>query len=127
MTMRMQAGWLVLGVCLIAGCADDRIGRKAFTQAGVLDAATLDTLAIPEGFAREVSVNGVLAEQRDDGRVVLLRDATGGIRIVFPDSLPLPVGARLRVQGLLRRLDETALLEAEHWLYDSTAVPVRSP
>ena len=120
------AGWIT-GLILLAGCSSEPIGRKAFTDAGILNAAVLDTLTVPDGFAVEVSVGGVIAEKRDDGRMQLLRDATGGIRVVLPDSIALPVGARLLVQGLLRRLHETALIEAETWLYDSTAVPVRSP
>ena len=119
-------GWMV-GLIVLAGCSAEPIGRKAFTDAGILDAAVLDTLSVPDGFAVEVSVDGVIAEKRDDGRMIILRDATGGIRVALPDSLALPVGARLLVQGLLRRPHETALLEAETWLYDSTAVPVRSP
>ncbi|NNF57406.1 MAG: hypothetical protein HKN04_04120 [Rhodothermaceae bacterium] len=120
------AGWMA-GLIVLAGCSAEPIGRKAFTEAGVLDAAVLDTLTVPRGFAVEVSVDGVIADKRDDGRLLLLRDATGGVRVVLPDSLALPVGARLLVQGLLRRPRGTALLEAETWLYDSTAVPVRSP
>ena len=122
-------GWarLLAGFMLLMGCHDAPIGRKAFTADGVFDAATLDTLFVLDGFAREVSVGGVIAEKREDGRMVLLRDASGGIRVVLPDSLPLPVGTRLLVQGLLRRPHGLPLVEAELWLYDSTAVPVRSP
>ena len=62
---------------------------------------------------------------------IVIEDATGMLRVVLPDTLSalpgVPVGTRFLAQGLLRQTPEGPVVDAREWLYDSTAVPVRSP
>ena len=122
MSRREAAG---LALLLVLGCREAPEERKLLPPERVADAAGLDSLARLGGV--EVSVSGRVAEA-PDGRSVLLDDGTGRVRVVLPDTVRVPVGTRFFAQGLLRRDDgEGVYVEALEWLYDSTAVPVRSP
>ena len=116
-----------LALLLLLGCREAPTERKRLPPERVVDAAALDTLAGERPV--EVSVSGTVAES-PSGRVFILDDGTGRVRVVMPDTVRVAVGTRFLVQGLLRRGDDEdggPYLEAEEWLYDSTAVPVRSP
>jgi len=116
-----------LALLLALGCREEPAERKVMPLDGVADAAALDTLAGERPV--EVSVSGRVAEP-PDGRHVLLDDGTGLARVVLPDTVEVPVGARFAARGLLRREDGAAggvFVEAEEWLYDSAAALGRSP
>lgn len=120
--MRYAALLLAL---LASGCrTDDTLpdapGEIDLTATTV---SALDSLARRGG---QVSVNGRVTDQRQGERVVTLDDGTGLVRVELPEALPMIVGQRLFVQGTLRQVDGSPVLEAAEWLYDSTAVSVRS-
>lgn len=120
-----------LALLLLLGCREAPQERKLLPPSRVVDAAALDTLAGDRPV--EVSVSGTVAEA-PEGPSVVLDDGTGRVRVVLPDTVRVPVGTRFAAQGLLRREGRRGdggpagvFVEAEAWLYDSTAVPVRSP
>jgi hypothetical protein len=116
-----------LALLVLLGCRGEPTERKLLPPERVVDAAALDSLAGERPV--EVSVSGRVAEA-PDGRSVLLDDGTGLVRVVLPDTVRVAVGTRFLAQGLLRREAGDAggvYVEAEAWLYDSTAAPVRSP
>lgn len=71
-----------------------------------------------------VSVGGTVLEQ--DGRRIVLHDVEGPIHVETPESLPLLTGQRLLVTGSVTRDGDMRLVRATEWLYDSSAVVVRS-
>ncbi len=74
----------------------------------------------------EVSVNGRVLDQTAGTPTLVLDDGTGLIRVAMPETPPGLVGHRLFVRGTVTEADGQPLLEAIEWLYDSTAVSVRS-
>lgn len=116
----MSARHLALGIVLTLAACRPTPERKLpdFDQAQPI--ATLDSL-----FGREVSVSGIVADAHD-GTHVPLDDGTGRVTVALPEPAPLPVGTRLLAQGVVQETSEGPVVEAELWLYDSTAVPVRS-
>ena len=83
--------------------------------------AALDSLA-----GGEVSVNGRVLDQVSGERTLVLDDGTGLIRVAMPETPPSLVGHRLFVRGTVEERSGKPVLEAVEWLYDSTAVSVRS-
>ncbi len=116
----------LVGLLGLVACRSEPAPRKLPAFDGAVEVTALDTFTLHEDRDVFVGVSGVVAEAHD-GRVIPLRDATGSVRVVVPDSVGLPVGTRFQARGALRRDAEGRLVEAHEWLYDSTAVPVRSP
>jgi hypothetical protein len=117
---------LVLPLCLVflvAGCNRDADGPADTVASGLAPTtvSALDSLA--EGI---VSINGRVVDQQAGARTLVLDDGTGLVRVDLPEALPVLVGRRLFVQGSLRREEGGPVLDAQEWLYDSTAVSVRS-
>ncbi len=110
---------------LLVGCKRDAVTVTG-TDAFDLTTTTVSALDSLAGSDVQVSVNGQVVDQREGERVITLDDGTGLVRVELPETLPMIVGQRLFVQGTLRREDGHPVLEAVEWLYDSTAVSVRS-
>jgi hypothetical protein len=83
----------------------------------------LDGLAEDAG---PVSVSGVVLEQHDEGRLLLVDDGTGLVFVRLPEPTPMIAGLYLSAWGPVERDGERFTVRATEWLYDSTAVPVRS-
>ncbi|MEM1043441.1 MAG: hypothetical protein AAGI91_12530 [Bacteroidota bacterium] len=83
--------------------------------------AGLDSLA-----GAEVSVSGRVLDQPAGTRTLVLDDGTALIRVTLPETPPGLVGHRLFVRGTVSEDGGEPFLDAEEWLYDSTAVSVRS-
>jgi hypothetical protein len=113
---------LILFAVLFVGCERDDapIDDLIDTDSAPTTVSALDTLS------GEVSINGRVIDQRAGTRTLVLDDGTGLVRVELPETLPILVGQRLFVQGTLRQEDGAPVLDAEEWLYDSTAVSVRS-
>lgn len=111
---------LALGMMLALAACRPAPERKLPSFDRAQPIAALDSLA-----GREVSVSGVVADPHD-GTHLPLDDGTGRVTVALPEPVPLPVGTRLMAQGTVRDTPAGRVLEAELWLYDSTAVPVRS-
>ena len=126
MSRATVVGLLLVGAAL--GCRDVVADQKAPAFVGATEAVALDTLST--GRPVEVSVAGIVVEPPADG-VIVLQDPTGAVRVALPDTIArLPdvrTGTLFLAQGLLRQTPEGPVVEAREWLYDSTAVPVRSP
>ena len=110
----------------LLGCGEGGPQAPAFLGGGEPDmhAATaeqVDTLAVDT----HVSVSGTVIEQDGEGRLTI-DDGTGLVRVELPESPPLLTGQWLLASGMLVERDGLPLIEASEWLYDSTAVPVRS-
>jgi len=82
-----------------------------------------DTLAENVG---PVSVSGIVLEQHDNGQLLLLEDATGLVFVRLPEPTPMIAGLYVSAWGPVDRDGEHLVVRATEWLYDSTAVPVRS-
>ena len=124
MTPRVLGALCTLGVLL--GCRGEPVPRKLPADAGAVEIGLLDSLrSTTEGTLR-VAVSGTVAESSQDTEF-LVTDGTGTVTILLHDPLDLPVGLRFQARGRLLRTDDGLVLEAVEWLYDSTAVPVRSP
>lgn len=108
---------------LLAGCTRD---ADAPAGADTPDLATTTVSALDSLVGTQVSINGRVIDQRAGSRTLVLDDGTGLIRVALPEALPILVGHRLFVQGTLRRDNGSPVLEAAEWLYDSTAISVRS-
>ncbi len=118
----MRLALLALALLLV-GCTRDADTRTD-ADAAVLALTTVSALdSLAEG---PVSLNGQVIDQRSGSRTLVLDDGTGLVRVEFPEALPVLVGRRLFVQGTLRRDDGQPVLDAAEWLYDSTAISVRS-
>jgi uncharacterized protein YdeI (BOF family) len=113
---------LLLFALLFVGC--ERDDAPALAPIGSGPAST--TVSALDTLSGEVSINGRVIDQRAGDRTLVLDDGTGLIRVELPEALPVLVGQRLFVQGTVRRADGAPVLEADDWLYDSTAVSVRS-
>jgi len=113
---------LLLFALLFVGCERD----AAPTLDPILSRAEPTTVSALDTLSGEVSINGRVVDQRAGARTLVLDDGTGLIRVDLPEVLPVLVGQRLFVQGTIRRQDGAPVLDAEEWLYDSTAVSVRS-
>jgi hypothetical protein len=107
---------------LLIGCAGDADAPTG--EAPGLSPTTVSALDSLSGGT--VSVNGRVIDQHSGSRTLVLDDGTGLVRVELPEELPILVGRRLFVQGTLRRDDGAPVLDAVDWLYDSTAVSVRS-
>jgi len=107
---------------LLVGCERD----TAPTLASDISRAESTTISALDSLAGDVSINGRVVDQRSGERTLILDDGTGLVRVDLPEALPILVGHRLFVQGTLRREDDGPVLDAQEWLYDSTAVSVRS-
>src|SRR5690606_29089000 len=112
---------VLLVLLLLGGCREAPQPRKVPPPyAGSPPPAAFDSLA--GGRPVEVSGSGHGADPTD-GRLLLLDDGTGVAFVLLPDTLAappaLPVGTRVLVQGLLRRVDGRPVVEAEQWHYDS--------
>lgn len=116
---------VLLLVLFFVGCrgGDDAPARTDTLALTTTTVSALDSLA---GSNAQVSVNGQVVDQRPGERVLTLDDGTGLVRVELPEVLPLLVGQRLFVQGTLHQEDGRPVLNAAEWLYDSTAVSVRS-
>lgn len=119
----MRPALLIVLALLLAGCERDIDVLPGADESGL---APTTVSALDSLVGRTVSINGRVVDQRADTRTLVLDDGTGLIRVTLPEVLPVLVGQRLFVQGTLRRDDGSAVLDAEEWLYDSTAVSVRS-
>lgn len=117
--MRLAVLFLAL---LLVGCERDTAPTVTPIESGpeTTTVSALDTLS------GEVSINGRVVDQRAGDRTLVLDDGTGLVRVDLPEVLPVLVGQRLFVQGTVRQQDGAPVLDAEEWLYDSTAVSVRS-
>lgn len=113
-----------LGLLLLAtGCrSDDGPATASDDQALATSIAALDTLA-ERG---SVSISGRVLDHALGERELVLDDGTGLVRVRLPEDPPGLVGHRLFVSGTLRRADDAPLVEAVEWLYDSTAISIRS-
>ena len=98
-----------------SGCA--RTGPSADAPTQVLPIGALDTLG-GGAYAGAVSVGGVVTDE--DGRELVLQDASGLVRVRLRDTPPLLDGQRLLVQGYLERDADGLRLDADEWLFDST-------
>lgn len=107
---------------LLLGCARDADAPTGDAS----DLAPTTVSALDSLSGGTVSVNGRVIDQRSGSRTLVLDDGTGLVRVELPEELPILVGRRLFVQGTLRRDDGAPVLDAVDWLYDSTAVSVRS-
>lgn len=109
---------------LITGCKSDDSPTATEPEETTLTAsiAALDTL----GERASVSINGRVLDHAPGERELVLDDGTGLVRVRLPEDPPGLVGHRLFVHGALRRHDDAPLVEAAEWLYDSTAISVRS-
>lgn len=110
----------------LAGCGRDAgppapPGLEIEREIEAATALQLDSLAAA---GAQVSVSGTVLEQ--EGRLVVLDDGTGLIRVDLPEEPPLMTGQRLLASGHLIDNGGAPRLRATEWLYDSTAVPVRS-
>jgi hypothetical protein len=116
----------LLLVLFLVGCRGDE--RAGPGEPGSLDlaATTVSALDSLAASGAQVSINGRVSDQRAGERVLTLDDGTGLVRVELPEALPMLVGQRLFVQGTLRQEDGRPVLDAAEWLYDSTAVSVRS-
>jgi hypothetical protein len=114
---------LLVFALLLAGCNRDG-AAPAGDAAGDLAPTTVSALDSLSGGT--VSVNGRVIDQPRGARSLVLDDGTGLVRVELPEELPDLTGRRLFVQGTLHRKDGHPVLEASDWLYDSTAVSVRS-
>lgn len=123
--MTLGARIAVLGLLLMAGCQADPSPRKLPADAGAVEIAALDSLSDPGRRPIRVALSGVVADPHD-GREVALTDPSGTVLVRLPTPIGLPVGARLQVRGLLISTPDGLVVDAIEWLYDSTAVPVRS-
>ena len=117
----MRLAVLLLAL-LFVGCERDTAPNVAPIESGTetTTVSALDTLS------GEVSINGRVVDQRAGARTLVLDDGTGLVRVELPEVLPVLVGQRLFVQGTVRQQEGAPVLDAEEWLYDSTAVSVRS-
>lgn len=107
---------------LFVGCEQD----AAPTLNPTLSRAEPTTVSALDTLSGDVSINGRVVDQRAGDRTLVLDDGTGLVRVELPEALPVLVGHRLFVQGTVRREDGDPVLDADEWLYDSTAVSVRS-
>lgn len=113
-------------VVLFAACGEDSplpLGKADDEVVTPTTVSALDSLADLDGM---VSINGRVSDHAENERELLLDDGTGLVRVRMPEDLPPLVGHRLFVRGTLRRSDGAPVLQAVEWLYDSTAVSVRS-
>lgn len=107
---------------LVAGCHSEDAESK-HTAYGTADIAVLDSVDLS---GRVVSVGGFVSTPFN-GRYLVLDDGTGRIPVILPESLGLPVGRRLMVQGVVGELEGFPAVFADVWLYDSTGTSGRSP
>ncbi len=121
----MRLSLLLIGslALVFTGCEPDA-GPLPALDAPPLHITTVAALdSLPEA---EVSVNGRVLEQAPRARELVLDDGTGLVRVTMPETPPSLVGHRLFVRGVLRADGGQPVIEAVEWLYDSTAVSVRS-
>lgn len=117
--MRLTLPLLAL---LFVGCERD----AAPTVDPIKSGPAPTTVSALDTLSGVVSINGRVIDQRTGARTLVLDDGTGLVRVELPEVLPVLVGQRLFVQGTVRREDGAPVLAADEWLYDSTAVSVRS-
>ena len=118
--------FLALLFALLAGCRSDDGTRPGSSDSSDLASTTVSALDSLARIGSQASINGRVAEQQPGERVLTLDDGTGLVRVELPEDLPMLVGQRLFVQGTLRQEDGRPVLDAQEWLYDSTAVSVHS-
>lgn len=104
-------------VLLCAGCG---AGDASEVRSAMI--AELDTLS----GASTVAITGTVVEL-DGQRSALVHDQSGSVRVEFPERVNVAEGTSLAIQGVLSHTDAGPVVSARTWLYDSTAVPVRSP
>lgn len=117
---------LLVSVLLLAACGDDVpaiLDPTPEPETQPATAAGLDSLA-REGVP--ASLDGRVVEQELGARRLLLDDGTGLVWVELPEAPPPLVGRRLFVRGPLVEDDSALVLRAVEWLYDSTAISVRS-
>lgn len=117
------ATFLVL-LLLAAGCrsGDGPAATAPDEQTLTASIAALDTLE-ERG---SVSISGRVLDHAVGERELVLDDGTGLVRVRLPEDPPGLVGHRLFVRGTLRRADDATVVDAVEWLYDSTAISIRS-
>ncbi len=114
-----------LGLLLLAaGCrsGDGPAATDPDDQSLTASIAALDTLA-ERG---TVSITGRVLDHALGERELVLDDGTGIVRVRLPEDPPGLVGHRLFVRGTLHHDDDSPVVEAVEWLYDSTAISIRS-
>src|SRR5690606_31814617 len=110
-------------VLLTAGCrSGDGPAAASDEQTLTAPIAALDTLA-ERGM---VSINGRVLDHALGERELVLDDGTGLVRVRLPEDPPGLVGHRLFVRGTLHHTGDSPVVEAVEWLYDSTAISIRS-
>jgi predicted small lipoprotein YifL len=112
---------LTLAACGREGPALPFMGGDPDVQ--TLNADQLDTLTV-NGVT--VSVSGTVLDQDETGRRLIVDDGTGLVQVELPEAVPMLSGLRFSAWGPLERRDDGPVVRATEWLYDSTAVPVRS-
>ena len=119
MTRRPASATLLACALAFGGCegCGGPSAPEADAPTQVLAIGALDTLGGGD-YDGVVSVGGVVIDE--DERDLVLQDASGLVRVRLRETPPALDGARLLVQGRLRRDDDELLLDADEWLYDST-------
>jgi len=120
----MRTAALLGLLLLVAGCrsGDGPTTTSPDEQALTAPIAALDTFA-ERGM---VSINGRVLDHALGERELVLDDGTGLVRVRLPEDPPGLVGHRLFVRGTLHHTGDSPVVEAVEWLYDSTAISIRS-